>query len=257
MHAPIIDHFRALKRILHYVKGTYHYGLQLSRDSSQTLLSYFDVVWADYPITRLSTTGFSIYLGHNLISWCSKKQTTVLLPLLLRNSHGHFNFFKNSISPSPLLRDSYATTIVPCSLLPTQSPNLTPNILILTIILLGDLLPTRLLVLALSRHTYNWLMFLQRGWSIAIFIGSCQVVRFSSFYHANFEVGIIEDNLIPLIMAKISMILHNCSSLFSLYICFHVCNCTDTMHLLSINEYLLEAFPSQIKWIIFFLLILA
>ena len=62
----------------------------------------------------------------------------------------------------------------------------------------------------------------------------------------------IEDNLIPLIMTKISMILHNCSSLFSLYICFHVCNCTDTMHLLSINEYLLEAFPLQIGWMIFF-----
>ena len=189
MHALTVDHFRALKCILHYVKGTYHYGLQLSPDSSQTLLNYSDVDWAGYPVTRSSPTGFSIYLSHELISWSSKKQTTVLLPLLLRNSHEHFNFLKNSISPSPLLRDSNATTIVPCSLLPTQSPNLAPNILILTIILLGDLLPTMLLVLALSRHTYNWLMFLQKGWLIEIFIGSCQVVRFSSFYHVKFEGG--------------------------------------------------------------------
>lgn len=37
MHAPTVDHFSALKRILRYLKGTYHYGLQLSQDSSQTL----------------------------------------------------------------------------------------------------------------------------------------------------------------------------------------------------------------------------
>lgn len=42
MHAPTINHFRALKCILRCVKGTYHYDLQLSRDSSQTLLGYSD-----------------------------------------------------------------------------------------------------------------------------------------------------------------------------------------------------------------------
>jgi hypothetical protein len=42
MHAPTTDHFRALKRILRYVKGTYHYGLQLSQHSSSTLIGYSD-----------------------------------------------------------------------------------------------------------------------------------------------------------------------------------------------------------------------
>lgn len=77
MHAPTVDHFRALKRILHYVKGTYHYGLQLSWDSSQTLLGYSDTDWAGCLDTQRSTTGFVIYLGCNLTSWCSKKQTIV------------------------------------------------------------------------------------------------------------------------------------------------------------------------------------
>ncbi|XP_052203117.1 uncharacterized mitochondrial protein AtMg00810-like [Diospyros lotus] len=77
MHAPTIDHFRALKHILRYVKGTYHYGLQLSWDSPQTLLGYSDADWAGCPVTRHSTIGFTVYLGRNLISWCSKKQTTV------------------------------------------------------------------------------------------------------------------------------------------------------------------------------------
>ena len=77
MHAPTIDHFTALKRILRYVKGTYHFGLQLSQDSSQTLLGYSDADWAVCPVTRRSTTGFAIYFGSNLFSWGSKKQSTV------------------------------------------------------------------------------------------------------------------------------------------------------------------------------------
>ncbi|XP_057951073.1 uncharacterized mitochondrial protein AtMg00810-like [Malania oleifera] len=75
MHAPTIN--KALKRILRYVKETYHYSLQLSRDSSQTLIDYSDVDWVGYPNTRRSTTGFAVYLGRDLISWCSKRQTTV------------------------------------------------------------------------------------------------------------------------------------------------------------------------------------
>ncbi|KAE8692073.1 hypothetical protein F3Y22_tig00110860pilonHSYRG00043 [Hibiscus syriacus] len=77
MHASTTDHFRALKRILRYVKGTYHYGLQLSRDSSSTLLGYSDADWAGCPVTRCSTTGYTVYFGQSLISWCSKKQTIV------------------------------------------------------------------------------------------------------------------------------------------------------------------------------------
>ncbi|XP_057956965.1 uncharacterized mitochondrial protein AtMg00810-like [Malania oleifera] len=37
MHARTIDHFRALKHILRYIKGTSHYGLQLSQDPCSTL----------------------------------------------------------------------------------------------------------------------------------------------------------------------------------------------------------------------------
>ncbi|XP_041017877.1 uncharacterized mitochondrial protein AtMg00810-like [Juglans microcarpa x Juglans regia] len=77
MRAPTTDHFRALKRILQYVKGTYHYGLQLSRDYSLTLLGYFDADWDGCPVTRYSTTGYAVYFDRSLISWCSKKQTTV------------------------------------------------------------------------------------------------------------------------------------------------------------------------------------
>ncbi|XP_042968372.1 uncharacterized mitochondrial protein AtMg00810-like [Carya illinoinensis] len=77
MHALTEDHFCALKRILHYVKGTVHHGLQLHRTSSCELLAYSNADWAGCPDTRRSTTGYVIFLGANLVSWCSKKQSTV------------------------------------------------------------------------------------------------------------------------------------------------------------------------------------
>jgi hypothetical protein len=77
MHASTKDHFHALKRILRYVKGTVHHGLQLHRTLSHDLLAYSDADWAGCPDTRRSTIGYLIFLGPNLVSWCSKKQSTV------------------------------------------------------------------------------------------------------------------------------------------------------------------------------------
>ena len=76
MHAPIEDHFRALKRILRYVKGTVHHGLQLHCTSSHELLAYFDADWVGFLDTRRSTSDYLIFFGINLVSWCSKKQST-------------------------------------------------------------------------------------------------------------------------------------------------------------------------------------
>jgi hypothetical protein len=42
-----------------------------------TLHAYSDVDWTGCPDDRRSTSGFSIYLGPNLISWSAKKQVTV------------------------------------------------------------------------------------------------------------------------------------------------------------------------------------
>ena len=77
MHAPTEDHFRALNHILRYVKGTAHHGLQLHKQSTCDLLGYSDADWAGCPDTRRSTTGYAIFFGANLISWSSKKQSTV------------------------------------------------------------------------------------------------------------------------------------------------------------------------------------
>ncbi|CAM8931172.1 unnamed protein product [Rhodiola kirilowii] len=78
MHAPTIDHFLTVKRILRYIKGTINFGLTFRASTvPANLVAYSDADWAGCPDTRRSTSGYSIYLGHNLVSWSAKKQPTV------------------------------------------------------------------------------------------------------------------------------------------------------------------------------------
>ncbi|XP_039815164.1 uncharacterized mitochondrial protein AtMg00810-like [Panicum virgatum] len=77
MHDPREPHLALLKRILRYVKGTLSFGLHLGVGPVQSLTAYSDADWAGCPDSRRSTSGFCVYLGDNLISWSSKRQTTV------------------------------------------------------------------------------------------------------------------------------------------------------------------------------------
>ncbi|XP_021986078.1 uncharacterized mitochondrial protein AtMg00810-like [Helianthus annuus] len=74
---PTIDHFRAVKRLLRYVKGTISFGLTYNRPHSPSIIGYFDADWVRCLDTRRSTYGYSIFLGGNLVSWSAKKQPTV------------------------------------------------------------------------------------------------------------------------------------------------------------------------------------
>ncbi|XP_019260709.1 PREDICTED: uncharacterized protein LOC109238682 [Nicotiana attenuata] len=71
---PNSMHLQAIKRILRYVKGTIDHGLRIISQSSFRLYGFSDVDWAGCAITRMSTTGYSIYLGANCFSWSSRKQ---------------------------------------------------------------------------------------------------------------------------------------------------------------------------------------
>ena len=77
MHDPREPHLTALKRILRYVKGTLHLGLLLRQSSATDLVVYTDADWAGCPDTRKSTSSYAVFLGDCLISWSSKRQTTV------------------------------------------------------------------------------------------------------------------------------------------------------------------------------------
>jgi len=77
MHDPREPHLALIKRILRYVKGSLSAGLHLGSGAVDQLTAYSDADWAGCPDTRRSTSGFCVYLGDNLVSWSSKRQTTV------------------------------------------------------------------------------------------------------------------------------------------------------------------------------------
>jgi histone deacetylase 1/2 len=84
MAHPLESHWRAVKRILRYLKGTMSHGLLLYPSPSSppfSLRAYSDADWATDQDDRRSTSGSCIYFGSNLISRGSKKQ-----PLVARSS---------------------------------------------------------------------------------------------------------------------------------------------------------------------------
>jgi hypothetical protein len=77
MHDPREPHLALLKRVLLYVKGTLSTGLHIGTGSITDLSAYSDADWAGCPDSRRSTSGYCVFLGDNLVSWSSKRQTTV------------------------------------------------------------------------------------------------------------------------------------------------------------------------------------
>ncbi|XP_075473885.1 secreted RxLR effector protein 161-like [Primulina tabacum] len=74
---PMQSHFIAAKRILKYLKGTTNVGLWYPKDSSLNLVGYSDADYAGCKVDRKSTSGSCQFLGERLISWASKKQTSI------------------------------------------------------------------------------------------------------------------------------------------------------------------------------------
>jgi hypothetical protein len=77
MHDPREHHLTAMKRILRYLQGSHDLGLHLFPSAPLDLTVYSDADWAGCPDTRRSTSGYAVFLGDNLVSWSSKRQTTV------------------------------------------------------------------------------------------------------------------------------------------------------------------------------------
>jgi len=71
-------HWKRVKRILRYLKGTMNYSLVLgSKDSSLKLTGFCDADWGGDHDNRRSTTGFLFTLAGSAVSWSSKLQRTV------------------------------------------------------------------------------------------------------------------------------------------------------------------------------------
>ena len=77
---PSQEHWKAVKRVLRYIKGTLDYGLlyQSSQNGNVQLKGYVDADWGGAE-TRKSISGYLFSLGNNLVSWASKRQATTAL----------------------------------------------------------------------------------------------------------------------------------------------------------------------------------
>jgi len=72
-------HLQAVKRIFKYLQGTQNYGLWYPRDTDLTLHAYTDADWAGSMDDRKSTSGGAFFMGSRLVSWFSKKQSSISL----------------------------------------------------------------------------------------------------------------------------------------------------------------------------------
>jgi len=81
MSNPGDAHWKACKRILRYLNGTKKSGLIFHGNNSKefTIKAYSDADWAGDTTDRKSTTGFVITINDSVVSWLSKKQSTVAL----------------------------------------------------------------------------------------------------------------------------------------------------------------------------------
>jgi hypothetical protein len=77
--APKESHVLAVKRIFRYLKGTKESGLWYLKGKYISLIAYTDADWAGCIDNRRSTSGATFYLGECLVSWLSKKKSSVYL----------------------------------------------------------------------------------------------------------------------------------------------------------------------------------
>eukprot|EP00253_Pinus_taeda_P034510 PITA_34510 len=62
-----------------YLQGTQNYGLWYPRDTDLTLHAYTDADWDESVDDRKSTSGGAFFMGSRLVSWFSKKQSSIAL----------------------------------------------------------------------------------------------------------------------------------------------------------------------------------
>ena len=77
-HNPSKKHWKTIKRIFTYLKGTINIELTF-QGTLQDLVGYTDSNWAENTATRRSTSGYIFNVDSAAISWSSKRQATVAL----------------------------------------------------------------------------------------------------------------------------------------------------------------------------------
>jgi hypothetical protein len=65
--------------VLRYLRGTVGYGLRYVSGLDMRLQGYVDADWVGSAVEQKSTSGCCFTLGSAMVSWCSRKQTSMAL----------------------------------------------------------------------------------------------------------------------------------------------------------------------------------
>ncbi|KAB1215703.1 Copia protein [Morella rubra] len=77
LDTPWVSHWEAVIHIIRYLKKSPSLGILYRRNGHLRVEGFTDADWAGSPSDRRSTTGYCTFLGGNLVTWKSKKQTVV------------------------------------------------------------------------------------------------------------------------------------------------------------------------------------
>ena len=77
MSSLAVDHMAAVEQILCYLKGALGRGILYSNHGHNRLECFTNADWARSKEDRRPTSGCCVFVGRNLVSWKSKKQSVV------------------------------------------------------------------------------------------------------------------------------------------------------------------------------------
>ncbi|CAM8993818.1 unnamed protein product [Rhodiola kirilowii] len=116
---PSEDHWRAVHRVLRYLKGTMNLGLVYSEFPS-VIEGYSDASWISNEEDHSSTSGWVFLLGGGAISWASKKQTCISSSTMesefvaLAAASKEAEWLKNMIHEIPLWERPISPILIHC-----------------------------------------------------------------------------------------------------------------------------------------------
>lgn len=79
MKKPLLPHWEAALKVVHYLKGTAGQGIFLKADDSLDISIYCDADWGACPVSRRSLNAYITFLGTTPVTWQTKKQDTMSL----------------------------------------------------------------------------------------------------------------------------------------------------------------------------------
>jgi len=114
---PKESHLQEVKRIFKYIQGTENFVLWYPRDKNLTHHAYKDVDWAGSIDDRKRTSGGAFYMGSILVSWFSKKQSSIALSTVEAEYVAPASCYTQFLCMMKTLQDIHITCTPPISIL--------------------------------------------------------------------------------------------------------------------------------------------